>query len=133
MELNVTACIKRFVRYTEIAIAVIVLIGVFIYAFHNVDYFFFSDWSDERIFYDLIYKTLLITIGVEFARMLVTHNYESILELLAFVIARKMLRPDIDSLDIALGVISFVIVAFAARYFLWQKNKEQKKHNSVLL
>jgi hypothetical protein len=66
----------------------------------------------------LIYRVLLLVIGVELVRTLVTHELRAILELLAFVVARKMLKPDLGVLDILLSVLAFVALLAANRYWL---------------
>jgi len=43
---------------------------------------------------------LLLVIGLELVRMLVTHSLSAVLELLAFVIARKMLKPDLSGFTV---------------------------------
>jgi hypothetical protein len=66
------------------------------------------DWRLTETFYELIYRVLLLVIGVELVRTLVTHDLRAVLELLAFVVARKMLKPDLGVLDILLSVLAFV-------------------------
>jgi len=66
-------------------------------------------------FYELIDRALLIVIGFEFVRMLIVHKLVSVLELLAFVVARKMLKPDMSSIDMAFGSFAFVLL-LSARY-----------------
>jgi hypothetical protein len=51
---------------------------------------------------------LLLVIGLELVRTLVTHDLRAILELLALVVARKMLKPDLAVMDIFLSVLAFV-------------------------
>lgn len=76
------------------------------------------DWQLSQTFYDLIYRVLLLVIGLELVRTLVLHDLIAILELLAFVIARKMLKPDILALEIVLAVAAFVALLAARRYLL---------------
>jgi hypothetical protein len=66
----------------------------------------------------LIYRVLLLVIGIELVRTLVTHELRAILELLAFVVARKMLKPDLAFLDILLSVLAFVALLAANRFLL---------------
>ncbi len=79
------------------------------------------DWQSADTFYELVYRVLLMVIGVELARTLLTHDLNAILELLAFVVARKMMKPDISSTDIVLSVISFVALLAGKTYFLGGK------------
>src|SRR5215831_14251458 len=69
-------------------------------------------------FYELIYRVLLLVIGIELVRTLVTHDLRSILELLAVVVARKLLKPDLAVLDILLSVLAFVALLAANHFWL---------------
>ncbi|MBN2198953.1 MAG: hypothetical protein JW747_03805 [Candidatus Aminicenantes bacterium] len=51
---------------------------------------------------------LLLVIGLEPVRMLVTRSSAAVLALPAFVIARKMLKPDLTAVDIILSILAFV-------------------------
>jgi hypothetical protein len=55
---------------------------------------------------------------VELIRTLVTHDLMAVLELLAFVVARKMLKPELATIDILLGVAAFAGLLAARRFFL---------------
>lgn len=117
--------IKKTVKIMETVLAVFVLVGVIMYLIGTIGSFATADWGDNKVFYDLIYEALLITIGLELARMLVTHDYRSILELLAFVVARKMLKPEITTIDIVLGIVSFVGILLAKKFLFTPKVQNQ--------
>jgi hypothetical protein len=108
---------KRVIVVLEKVIAFVVVIGVAAYAFESVAVMTAMDWSVTETFYELIYRVLAVIIGLELVRMLVSHSISAVLELLAFVIARKMLKPDLEAFDIALGVIAFVALMAARHYF----------------
>jgi len=99
-------CIVLF----EYLFAVVVLFAVVISVVASLNIFIQFDWTSNKSFYDFIYRILLLVIGLELARLLITHNLQAVLELIAFVIARKTLKPDITSLDILLIVISFFLL-----------------------
>jgi hypothetical protein len=107
----------RMIFWIEKGIAAVVLIGVLAFLVTSVWHFLSLDWTSMDTYYDLIYRSLLIIIGLELVRMLVTHSVAAVLELLAFVIARKMLKPDLTSLDIILSVAAFVLLMAARHYF----------------
>jgi hypothetical protein len=111
-----TAPIPRAITYIERILAVIVVVGVLVYAAYSVGFFFRADWGTRETFYELIYRVLLVTIGLELSRMLITHSFLAILELLAFVVARKMLKPDIETWEVFLGVLAFVAILAAYQY-----------------
>lgn len=94
----------------EYFFAMVVLFTVAISVVASINLFFQFDWINNKSFYDFIYRILLLVIGLELARLLITHNLQAVLELIAFVIARKTLKPDITSLDILFTVISFFLL-----------------------
>lgn len=108
----------QIVKWSERLLALGVLIGVTAHAVFSVSVLAVMDWRLTETMYDLIYRVLLLAIGLELVRMLIIHDVMAILELLAFVIARKMLKPDILALDIVLAVAAFVALLAARRYLL---------------
>ena len=108
----------RAIRGLELMLALVVLVGVLIAAVSSAMDLATMNWRAVATFDELISRVLLVVIGLELVRMLVVHNLRAILELLAFAIARKMLKPDITALDIALSITAFVALVAAAHYFL---------------
>jgi hypothetical protein len=99
---------KKLATGLERLLAFAILIGIIAFAFKSVVALIDMDWSSTETFYELIYRVLLLVIGVELIRTLVTHDLTAVLELLAFVVARKMLKPELATIDILLGVGAFV-------------------------
>jgi hypothetical protein len=99
-------------------LALVILGGVLVYGLRSTRTLAAMDWRLTETFYELIYRVLLLVIGVELVRTLVTHDLRAVLELLAFVVARKMLKPDLDVLDILLSVLAFVALLAANRFWL---------------
>ena len=108
----------QVVKWAERLLAALVLVGVVISAVTGTMHLVLLDWTETQTFYELIYRILLLVIGLELARMLVTHSLVAVMELLAFVIARKMLKPDLTAADIALSVLAFVALMAARRYLI---------------
>jgi hypothetical protein len=109
------------VRWLEIGLAALVLVGVLAAAVSSVRELLGLDWSQATTFDRLMSRVLFIAIGLELARMLVVHSLRSILEMLAFAIARNVLLPDRTAVDIVLGAVGFAVLLAAARYFLVEK------------
>lgn len=86
------------------------------------------DWSANETFYKFVYKILLAVIAVELIRTLVTHDLMAILELIAFVVARKMLNPQISSEEILLCSLAFVAMLVAYKYLMPASSKYAKKY-----
>src|SRR5262249_59257802 len=98
-------------------LAAVILVGVVAFGWRSAQGMVGMDWQLTETMYELIYRVLLMVIGVELARTLVTHDLRAILELLAFVIARKMLKPDLGVLDILWSSVAFVALLGAAYYW----------------
>lgn len=105
----------RIIYWFEIFLAAVIIVAIIISLFHSFGVVQSMDWSSIDTFYELINRLLLIAIGLEFVRMLVVRDLVSVLELVAFIVARKMLKPDATSMDLMLGSIAFVTLT-AARY-----------------
>lgn len=117
MRMQMKYILEQFVSYAESFVAVAVFVAVIVFLVQSLPVLFAMDWSDAEALYALIYRVLLIVIGLELVRMLITHSIAAVLELLAFVIARKMLKPELASLDIILGVVAFVALMASRHYF----------------
>lgn len=108
-------------------LAITLIIGVIIYSVIQIIEFAHADWHATDTFYELINEVLLVTIGLELARMLIVHSVLAILELLAFVVARKMLKPSLDVYELFIGILAFVILLGANRYFIFPIKDKMKK------
>jgi len=106
------------VRWLERALALVVLVTVLVSLVKGGLTLAGMDWSAKETFYELIYRVLLLVIGLELVRMLITHSLGAVLELLAFVIARKMLKPDLTAVDIILSVIAFVVLLAGRKHLM---------------
>src|SRR3990172_849761 len=111
----------------ERLLACAILAGVVIFAVRSAAVLVGMDWSSTDAFYQLIYRILLLVIGVELARTLITHDLEAILEVLAFVVARKTLTPAVTALDILMSVVAFSALLAAKVYFLHRPARHDKQ------
>ncbi len=109
---------KVSAKWLERLLAVAIVAGIVAYGVASTAELLAMDWRNSETFYDLMYRVLLMVIGVELARTLLTHDLGAILELLAFVVARKTLKPDVDAFDIFLCALAFVALLAARYYFL---------------
>jgi hypothetical protein len=118
MKITIDRLFSPFVRWLEKFLAVAVLASVIIAAVNGGIFLAGLDWTAKETFYELIYRMLLLVIGLELVRMLITHSLAAVLELLAFVIARKMLKPDLTAADIILSVVAFVALLAGRKYLM---------------
>lgn len=121
---------KQYVRnyvslgasFTEIIIAILILIGILLLSVRVV----YDIWG---IIQNIDNPTLMISteqflahaleliIGVEFIKMLVKHTASSVVEVLVFTISRAILTFHTSMLDVLLGVIAIAIL-FGIRTFM---------------
>lgn len=94
------------------------IIAVLVFSISSIPSMMELDWSSTQTFYEFTYKILHVVIGIELVRMLLSHSIEAVLELLTFVVAYKMLKPDLLMFDVVLGILGFVMLTGARKYFL---------------
>lgn len=119
MDKPVDRLFNSVVRHLEYALAVVLIAAVVFTFVSSLRGIIQLDWSDTDTFYDVIRRSLALVIGLEFVRMLITHKLNVVLELLAFVVARKLLLPNLTASDIVLSIIAFVILMIA-RHFMFR-------------
>lgn len=116
----------------EIALAVVVAVAIAISLVQSFGVLSNMDWSSIATFYEMLNRVLLIVIGLEFVRMLMVRNLISVLELLAFVVARKMLKPDMPGFDLMLGAAAFVLL-IGTRYLIGHYHSTRSDSDASLL
>jgi len=99
-------------------LAITIFVGIAVFTLRSLVAMSTMDWSQSETIYDLIYRVLLVVIGLELVRTLLTHELEAVIEMLAFVVARKTLKPDLTVTDILLSVIAFAILLASRRFLL---------------
>lgn len=113
----------------ERLIAFLVMVAIAIYVYDSIAFFLETPWGQYDFIYEVVSRVLLISIGVELARMLVTHSFLAVLELIGFVIARKLLAPDVTMNDILIGVLAFFALVACYRYLIFPIRQELRAEN----
>ncbi|KAF1081757.1 MAG: hypothetical protein GQF41_2097 [Candidatus Rifleibacterium amylolyticum] len=122
---KVSDILRRVTLWSERVLAISILMGMAVFFYASLRMVGTEDWAQVDSLYDLINRILLLVICLELIRTLLTHELEAVLELLAFVVARKTMKPDLTVTDILLCSISFVIL-LAARKFLSRKENQSE-------
>jgi hypothetical protein len=120
---------KKLEEYTyllEIVLTVLLAIGIAIGLIDIAKYFveiFRSDADHSyEVFKHFLAHTLLLVVGVELMLMLLSHSTNAILELVLFVIARKMLIYGETMLDLVLGTLAIAGVFAILKYLAPHKD-----------
>lgn len=74
------------------------------------------DWTNIQTFIEALRIILFWVIGIEFARLLIEYKTRIVIELLIFVIARKMLLMEDDIYAVAVGSVTIALLIVVWHY-----------------
>lgn len=124
---KVTVTIIGAVRFMEIVLAGLILAAVLLNAYKiittgdishlgEIDHFF-----NYTVFQEFLSFILLLVVGLELAIMLIRHTAISIIEVMLYAVARKMLIYNTAALDMLLGVFTLAVLYGIKLYMLQGK------------
>ncbi len=123
--------IKRFTHYLEFVLASFIAVSVVIGMVDLVRYLIIIYTTNPYHSYDVIQKflghVLLLVVGVELVVMMVFHSPTSVIEVLLYAVARKLLIYNQGMIDFIIGIIAMAAI-FAIRKFLFV-DKHTNTHN----
>ena len=102
----------------ERIIALALLFAVICFFLATLRTAFGLDWSSLATLHEISQRVLLMTIALELVRTLIWHELSEIVNLLSFVVARRMLEPETDIWEVPLGVAAFAALMATRHYFL---------------
>ncbi|HEY6660227.1 MAG TPA: hypothetical protein VI031_03760 [Pyrinomonadaceae bacterium] len=83
-------------------------------------------WRQTGNEYDVLHRViqsiLLVAIAGELGLLLLFHRAGAAIEVIIFVVARKMVTPDISGVELLLGTASLVGLVIVRHYFIRDKN-----------
>ncbi|WP_353893673.1 hypothetical protein PRVXH_000427 [Proteinivorax hydrogeniformans] len=127
---------KGLLRYAtgiEVVLAVLILLGVTIALSSVLRYLAIIPQTDIYDIYEVLQKflsiALLLIIGIELVLMLLTHSATSVLELVLFAIARKMLVYSETMLELLIAAAAIAIVFAVKKYLLDSKHLLREKQD----
>ena len=109
---------QNLVEWYERIIALALLLGVACFFLATMRIAFELDWGAMATLHEIGQRVLLITIALEIVRTLISHELSSLVNLLSFVIARRMLEPQTAFWEVPLGVAAFAALMATRRYLL---------------
>lgn len=74
----------------------------------------------------VIQNILPVAIAGELGLLLLFHRAAAAIEVIIFVVARKMVTPDISGMELLLGTASLAGLVIVRYYFMGKKNKSRK-------
>lgn len=128
---KVKSGIRRITFYLEFVLALFIIAAVIIGMVDLVRYLILIFTTNPIDTYDLFQKflghVLLMVVGVELVVMLVYHSPSSVIEVLLYAVARKLLIGNQGMLDFILGIIAIAAI-FAIRRFLYIEDLSNNKN-----
>ncbi|MBT9140862.1 MAG: hypothetical protein DDT30_01446 [Dehalococcoidia bacterium] len=119
---NASGKLLKGVKGLEVILAAFIIISVIISGYDLIARLIELMASDYQksysAFKDLLAYILLLVIGLELAMMLIRHTPGSVIEIMLYAVARKMLIYSTETFDIAIGVFSLAGL-FAIKKFLY--------------
>lgn len=119
---SILNALRRTTFLIEMVLTVLLAIGV-VFSLKDLIWYFPTIWNTPSVasyglFKDFLGHVLLLVVGVELMLMLINHSMVAILELILFVIARKMLIYADTMMDLLLGTVSILVVFLIFKYLL---------------
>lgn len=117
----------------ELFISLIVGIGILIFAVRLViGLFDISTFTDEgETLFKILDKAIILAIGAEFIKMLCKHTPETVIEVLAFALARQLIVGHVTPMENLITVIAIAIL-FAVRRFLLKRHDLVETPNGLV-
>jgi hypothetical protein len=82
--------------------------------------------NEYDVLHHVIQSILLVAIAGELGLLLLFHRAGAAIEVIIFVVARKMVTPDISGVELLLGSASLVGLVAARRYFIREKSERNE-------
>lgn len=117
---------EKLVFILEMIITIFLFVGIIL---GMTDFFYYlrellnAGSSSYEMFEGFIAYALILIVGIELILMILYHSTRSILELVLFVIARKMLVYSHTMEDLVLGTLAILLVFIILRFLLPEGHK----------
>lgn len=119
--------------YLELGIGILILIGIGIMSIQLVGDIvdIISGVTHNSVstqFETFLYDSLNLVIGIEFVKMLIKHTPESVIEVLVFAIARKLIVGHASNIELFIDIIAITLL-FVIRKYLYCRSWSADKEN----
>lgn len=129
MKMKLREKVSKASSYLEIAISVVILLSISVSLIFLVKDTVIAilDVTKDFDYTNLFAVALQLIIGVEFVKMLSKHTPESVIEVLLFVVAKRVIvDSNSSSLEVLWGVVA-IAALYAVKKYLVDPKKEDKK------
>lgn len=117
---------EKSIFVLEIIVSIMLAIGITIGIFDMMNFFpeLLTTSTDQTyvMFQSFFAFALILIVGIELILMILYHSTRAMLELILFVIARKMLIYSDTMVDLVYGTIAIAIVFFIKKFLISNSN-----------
>lgn len=111
---------EKIIMWLEIVLATFIIITVILsckdLASLAYNVFTTEAMSSYELLQGFLSYVLLLVVGLELALMLIKHSPGSVLEVMLYAVARKMLISSSTTSEVLIGVIALAIIFFIDKY-----------------
>ncbi len=118
MKLYFRKTMKNIAAYVELALSALLVFVIVVLIVRLIGRCFFDIWQNELELQYYMEYVMSLAIGVEFVKMLCTHQPGTIIEVLLFATARQMIVEHLNVYETLVG-IGAIAALFAVRKFLF--------------
>ncbi len=133
---NLKSKIISGVMWLETLLAIFMIVSVLLSSKDLISFIIQIFTLDAIPSYDMFQKflshLLLLVIALELALMLIKHTPNSVVEVMLYAIARKMLVYGSSALEIFLGVLSLAGIFFIKKYLFSEQDKKLEEKESII-
>jgi hypothetical protein len=126
LEKYVNTHVGNFIHFFLAILAILVMVAASIALFQIVHHGFAQLWrvpDEYQTLHQLLQNILLLAIAGELALLLLFHRATAAVEVVMFVIARRMVATDVTAFDLLMGSIALATLMAVRFYFLPGKPK----------
>ena len=121
LENRVNEYVGNYIHLFLTLLAILLMIAASIAAFEMMFHGFPKLWTsgnEYQILHQLVQDILLAAIAGELALLLLFHRASATIEVVMFVIARRLVATDVTAIDLLIGSVALAILLVVRFYFL---------------
>jgi hypothetical protein len=115
--------IHLFLSFLAIVIVIAAAIAAIDILLRDFPQLWLRRGNEYDVLHHVIQSILLVAIAGELGLLLLFHRASAAIEVIIFVVARKMVTPDISGVELLLGTASLVGLVIARHYFIREQNE----------
>lgn len=123
---------QKLVEYISYYIFFLIIAAIIVSNIFTLPVFVTLDWSNIQTLIEVMKVILFWIIGIEFARLLLEYRTALVIELLVFVVARKLLFVEDDFSSVFIGVAIIIALFLVLRFIEKENHNDDQAFYSIV-